>query len=79
MKRSRFSEEQIIAILKEQEAGATTAGHPRKSRMTGVKCKSWCKSSAKWQCWTQVAKARRFNIGYRDTGRSYRLASFFPM
>jgi putative transposase len=25
MKRSRFSEEQIIAILKEQEAGAKTA------------------------------------------------------
>jgi putative transposase len=30
MKRSRFSEEQIIAILREQEAGATTAEVCRK-------------------------------------------------
>jgi putative transposase len=30
MKRSRFSEEQIIAILREQEAGAKTADVCRK-------------------------------------------------
>jgi hypothetical protein len=28
MKRSRFNEEQIIAILKEQEAGMATASKP---------------------------------------------------
>lgn len=30
MKRSRFAEEQIIAILREQEAGSTTADVCRK-------------------------------------------------
>ena len=29
MKRSRFSDEQIIAIVKEQEAGMATAERPR--------------------------------------------------
>jgi hypothetical protein len=33
MKRSRFSEEQIIAILKEQESGVSTAdGRPKLNR-----------------------------------------------
>lgn len=43
MKRSRFSEEQIIAILKEQESGMATADVCRKhgiSSATFYKCKS---------------------------------------
>lgn len=30
MKRSRFTEEQIIAMIKEQEAGMPTGGHLRR-------------------------------------------------
>jgi len=43
MKRSRFSEEQIIGILREQEAGAATADVCRKhgiSNATFYKCKA---------------------------------------
>jgi putative transposase len=36
MKRSRFSEEQIIAILKEQEAGMPTAGVVRPTGHFGL-------------------------------------------
>lgn len=36
MKRSRFSEEQIIAILKEQEAGMATADVCRACNLVGV-------------------------------------------
>jgi putative transposase len=37
MKRSRFSEEQIIGILKEQEAGVTVAGLCRKHGMSDAR------------------------------------------
>lgn len=36
MKQSRFSEEQIIGILKEQEAGATTADVCRRHGVSGA-------------------------------------------
>jgi len=36
MKRSRFTEEQIIGILKEQEAGATTADVCRRHGVSGA-------------------------------------------
>ncbi len=42
MKRSRFSEEQIIAMLKEQEAGVATADVCRKH---GVSSATWSWSS----------------------------------
>ena len=48
MKRSRFTEEQIIAFLKEQEAGMKTCDVCRKhgiSEATFYKCKA---SSAAW-------------------------------
>jgi len=41
MKRSRFSEEQIIAILKEQEAGAKTADVCRKHGISDVTFYKW--------------------------------------
>jgi putative transposase len=49
MKRSRFTEEQIIGILKEQEAGAKTADMCRKH---GISDATFCKYKAKyaWTC-----------------------------
>jgi putative transposase len=41
MKRSRFSEEQIIAILKEQEAGAKTVDVCRKHGISDVTFYKW--------------------------------------
>jgi putative transposase len=41
MKRSRFSEEQIIGILREQEAGATTADVCRKHGISEATFYKW--------------------------------------
>lgn len=41
MKRKRFSEEQIIAILKEHEAGVTTADLCRKYGMSSASFYAW--------------------------------------
>ena len=41
MKRSRFSEEQIIAILKEQESGAKTVDVCRKYGISGATFYKW--------------------------------------
>lgn len=41
MKRSRFNEEQIIAILREQEAGAKTADVCRKHGVSGATFYKW--------------------------------------
>jgi putative transposase len=41
MKRSRYTEEQIIAILKEQEAGAKTADVCRKHGISSATFYSW--------------------------------------
>jgi putative transposase len=45
MKRSRFTEEQIIGILKEQEVGAKTADMCRKH---GISDATFCKYKAKY-------------------------------
>jgi putative transposase len=41
MKRSRFTEEQIIAILREQETGAATADVCRKHGISGATFYKW--------------------------------------
>lgn len=55
MKRSRFSEEQIIGILKEQEAGAVTADLCRRH---GISSATFYKWKAKYGG-LEVSEARR--------------------
>lgn len=50
MKWSRFSDEQIIAIVKEQEAGAKTADVCRKHGISDATSTSGRPSMAAWRC-----------------------------
>lgn len=51
MKRSRFTEEQIIAILKEQEAGVPVADLCRKHGVSNASIYKW---KAKYAAWTSA-------------------------
>ena len=55
MKRSKFTEEQIIAILREQEAGAKTAEVCRRHGISGATFYAW---KAKYSGMT-VSEAKR--------------------
>jgi putative transposase len=58
MKRSRFTEEQIIEILREQEAGAPTADVCRKHGISGATFYKW---KAKYGG-LDVSEARRLKV-----------------
>jgi putative transposase len=57
MKRSRFTEERIIGILKKQEAGAKTADMCRKH---GISDATFCKYKAKYGG-MDVSDARKYS------------------
>ena len=69
MRRSRFSEEQIIAILREQESGAKTADVCRKH---GVSAATFYKWKAKYGGMA-VSEARRLKVLEDENARLKRL------
>jgi putative transposase len=69
MKRSRFSEEQIIGILKEQEAGSGTADVFRKH---GISSTTFCKWKAKLGG-LDVSEARRLKAFEDENARLKKL------
>lgn len=69
MKRSRFSEEQIIGILKEQEAGATTADVCRRH---GISSPTFYKWKAKYGG-MDVSEARRLKALEDENARLKKL------
>jgi putative transposase len=69
MKRSRFSEEQIIGILKEQEAGAATAEICRRH---GISSATFYKWKAKYGG-LEVSEARRLKALEDENARLKKL------
>jgi putative transposase len=69
MKRSRFSKEQIIALLREQEAGAKTADVCRKH---GVSAATFYKWKAKYGG-MEMSEARRLKALEDENARLKRL------
>jgi putative transposase len=69
MKRSRFTEEQIIAILKEQEAGAKTAEVCRRHGISDATLYNW---KAKYGG-LEVSQARRLKALEDENARLKKL------
>ncbi len=69
MKRSRFTEEQIIGILREQEAGAATADVCRRH---GVSSATFYKWKAKYGG-LEVSEAKRLRALEDENGRLKRM------
>ena len=69
MKRSRFSEEQIIAVLKEQEAGMATADVCRRHGISSATFQKW---KAKYGG-LEVSDARRLRSLEEENARLNRL------
>ena len=69
MKRSRFSEEQIIAVLKEQDAGMATADFCRRH---GISSATFYKWKSKYGG-LEVSNARRLRQLEHENGRLKKL------
>ena len=69
MKRSRFNEEQIIGILKEQEAGLGTVDLCRKH---GISSATFYKCKANYG-WLEVSDARRLKALEEENARLKKL------
>ena len=69
MKRSRFSEERIIAVLREQEAGVATAEVCRQHRVSSATFYKW---KAKFGG-LDVSEARRLKALEDENGRLKRM------
>jgi putative transposase len=69
MKRSRFTDEQIIGILREQEAGAATADVCRRH---GVSSATFYKWKAKYGG-LEVSEAKRLKALEEENGRLKRM------
>ena len=69
MKRSRFTDEQVIAILREQEAGGTTADVCRRHGISTATFYAW---KAKYGG-LEVSEARRLKGLEDENGRLKRL------
>jgi hypothetical protein len=64
MKKSRFSEEQIVAVLKEHESGTPTAELRRRTASHSRRCTAESRSTATWVGRTRNdSKAWKMRIG----------------
>lgn len=69
MKRSRFTEEQIIGIPRKQGAGLSTADVVRKHSVSSATFYEWKRRTAAWTC----SQARKLKVLEDENARLKRL------